>query len=339
MRALDPVFPGMIRLFDSLVLATTEVLLHATHRRIVKQYVRRHGRRPRIADPGRYSERMLWRKLVNHDPQYVVFSDKLATKEYCRRICPDLAVPPTLWIGTDADAIPDEVLAGDVFVKANHGYAYNFEIRNGQVNRPELKGKTDRWLNSVHGRGDGQWAYSQVKPKLFVEQAIGAAAGDLLEFSVRASNGTPILGSVIGHNKMANAWMVYLDVAGNPTAGPKDVNGAPGARLPEEMAITEPYNRAVEFTKRLSVGVDYARFDFMWNGSDLYAGEITIYPAAGNTELANASVHAAIIAGWDLSASHFLTACHSGLKRVYANSLRRTIQRRAATGENAVRST
>ncbi len=339
MHALDRGFRGMIRLFDSLVLATTEVFLHATHRRIVKTYVRRHGRRPRIADPRRYSERMLWRKLVNHDPQYVVFSDKLATKEYCRRVCPELAVPPTLWIGTDADAIPEKILDGDVFVKANHGYAYNVEIRNGQVNRQELKEKTDRWLNSVHGRGDGQWAYSQVKPKLFVEQAIGAAAGDLLEFNVRAGNGTPILGSVIGHNKMDNAWMVYLDAAGNPTAGPKDADGAPGARLPEEVAITEPYKRAVEFTKRLSGGVDYARFDFMWNGSELYAGEITIYPAAGNNELANASVHAAIIAGWDLSTSHFLTARHSGLIGVYANSLRRTIRRRSATGKNGVRST
>jgi len=320
----------MIRLFDSLVLVTTDVVLRATNRRLVKKYVRLNGRRPRIADPRRYAERMLWRKLINHDPQFVVFSDKLATKEYCRRICPELALPPTLWIGTDADAIPDELLAGDVFVKTNHGYAFNIEIRNGHVNRQEMKEKTDRWMKSVHGREDCQWAYSQVEPKLFVEQAIGAAAGDLLEINVRASNGTPILGSVIGHNKMSDMWIVYLDTAGNPTAGPNDVDSVPGKHPPDGIAISEPYQRAVEFTKRLSVGVDYARFDFMWNGSDLYAGEITVYPAAGINDIGNASVHAAIIAAWDLSVSHFLTSHHSGLKGVYANSLRRTIQRRAS---------
>lgn len=311
-------------------MVTTDAILYVKHYRLVAKYIRRNRRLPRIANPRRYTERMLWRKVVNHDPKFIVFSDKLATKEYCRKVCPDLASPRTLWVGTDANSIPDDVLSGDVFVKANHGYNFNIRIRNGHVDRQKLKETTDRWLNSVYGKVDGQWSYSQIEPKLFVEEAVGDAAGDLLEFNVRASNGMPILGSVIGHNKMPEKWIAYLDTAGNPTAGPSDEDGAPCSVPPKGIVIGEPYARAVAFARRLSVGVDYARFDFMWNGSDLYAGEITVYPAGGVMELTNTAVQAATMSGWDLSVSHFLMSHHTGLKGIYANCLRRMIRRQAS---------
>jgi hypothetical protein len=107
------------------MMALANAVLYTAHPRSVLRYRHRFGRLPNIANPRRYTERMLWRKIVDHDPQFVVFSDKLAAKDYCKRICPDLPIPNTLWIGDDADAIPDELLRGDVFVKANHGYDFN----------------------------------------------------------------------------------------------------------------------------------------------------------------------------------------------------------------------
>ncbi|MDH4036969.1 MAG: hypothetical protein OEX18_14825 [Candidatus Krumholzibacteria bacterium] len=71
--------------------------------------------------------------------------------------------------------------------------------------------------------------------------------------------------------------------------------------------------------------MDYARFDFMWNGTSLYGGEITIYPAAGESEIKNRGVHATIINGWDLKCSHFLRTPHSGAVRIYTDALRRLL--------------
>lgn len=313
----------MSKLSDKFVLAAANGFLYAANHRRVRHYRRLFGRRPNIANPQTYSERMLWRKLVDHNPQFVVFCDKLATKEFMRRRCPNLPQAKVRWVGQDAEAIPDEVLRGDVFVKASHGCDFNHRIRGGKYDRAVLREKTRRWLGSVYGVGSGQWAYSQVKPQLFVEEAVGDAEGDLIEFDVRASNGIPLLGSIVGKCKTPAQWRVYVDPAGVPTRGMEDLEDSPLKSLPSELALEGPYRRAVQFAKTLSAGLDYARFDFMWNGRELFGGEITVYPAAGNTEPANAAANALTLSGWDLRHSHFAKVQHNGWKKCYADALKR----------------
>jgi hypothetical protein len=265
--------------------------------------------------------------LVDHNPLFILFSDKLATKDFLKSRCPDLPVPRTLWVGCDTDAIPDELLRGDVFVKANHGCDFNYRVRGGQCDRAALREKTRRWLNSVYGKKSGEWSYSKVEPKLFVEEAVGDVKDGLLEFNVRASNGKAILGSVLGNCKTPAQWSAYLDPDGIPTLGMNDPEGSPVTPPPRVLEAIEPYRRAVQFTRQLSVGVDYARFDFMWNGRNLFGGEITVFPAAGNSDPVNYSTHAAVLNGWDLMQSHFLKSEHSGWTRCYADALKRRLKK------------
>lgn len=319
----------MIGLTDKLILTAANAVLYARNARQVGRFWRKIGRWPNVASPKCYSERMLWRKLVDHNPQFVVFSDKLATKDFIRTHCPDLRLPQTLWIGRDADAIPDELLRGDVYVKANHGCGFNYRVRGGRCDRAILRRKTRHWLASVYGRKAGEWSYSAVEPKLFVEEAVGDAAAGLLEFHVRAGNGLAILGSVMGQCKTPGQWHAYLDPEGAPTLGVSDPEGSsivPSARV---LAVIEPYRRAVQCARRLSVGVDYARFDFMWNGQDLFGGEITVYPAGGTWDPANSLARAALLGGWDLLQSHFLKSPHAGWTRRYAETLGHELKQRA----------
>jgi hypothetical protein len=311
---------------DDFIFAVTNAVFYARNMGLVRRYRRAKGRLPNIANPQRYSERMLWRKTVDHNPQFVLFSDKLATKDFLKVRCPDLPVPRTLWIGRDADAIPDELLRGDVFVKANHGCDFNHRICGGQCDRAALRKQTRQWLGSGYGRKAGQWAYSQVEPKLFVEEAVGDVETGLIEFNVRACNGKAILSSVMGKCKTPNQWTVYLDPEGAPTLGMNDPEGSPIVPLPKGLVVMEPYRRAVQFTQKLSAGVDYARFDFLWNGAQLFGGEITVYPAAGVTDPANSSANAVTMTGWDLMQSHFLKSRHTGWMRIYADALRRRLK-------------
>ena len=311
---------------DDSIFAVTNAVLYAKNMELVRRYWRTIGRLPNIANPQRYSERMLWRKIIDHNPQFVLFSDKLATKDFLKGRCPDLPVPRTLWIGRDANAIPDELLRGDVFVKTNHGCGFNHRIRGGQCDRVALRKKTEQWLGSVHGRKGGEWAYFKVEPKLFVEESVGDAEAGLIEFNVRAGNGAVIMGSVMGRCKTPSQWAVYLDPEGAPTFGMNDPEGSPIVPLPKGLAVTEPYRRAVQFAQKLSVGVDYARFDFLWNGAELFGGEITVYPAAGMSDPANSSANAATMTGWDLMQSHFLKSQHTGWMRIYADALSRRLK-------------
>jgi hypothetical protein len=312
--------------YPSALFAAANAFFYAKKMGLVWRYWWKIGRLPNIANPQRYSERMLWRKIVDHNPQFVVFADKLAAKEFLQARCPDLRVPRTLWIGRDADAIPEELLCGEVMVKANHGCGFNHRIRGGRCDRAALRKKTRRWMRSGYGRKGGEWSYSKVEPKLFVEESIGDVEAGLIEFNVRAGNGKAILGSVVGKCKMPDQWSVYLDPEGAPTLGMLDPDGSPIKPLPAGLAVVEPYRRAVRFAEKLSVGVDYARFDFMWNGAELFGGEITVYPAAGSVDPANSSTHGATLTGWDLRQSHFLQAPHTGWTRIYADALCRRLR-------------
>jgi len=90
---------------DNLIFKIANSIFAKRNKGLVEAYQQRHGRLPDIANPQHYTELMLWRKIVDHNPQFALFSDKLATKEYFQRLCPELAVPRTLWVGRNAKTL------------------------------------------------------------------------------------------------------------------------------------------------------------------------------------------------------------------------------------------
>src|ERR1700761_9338922 len=64
-------------------------------RRIRYAYAQAHdGRRLRLARPGRYTDKMQWRKLFDLNPLYAVITDKLAARTFvASRANPNILVP------------------------------------------------------------------------------------------------------------------------------------------------------------------------------------------------------------------------------------------------------
>lgn len=319
---------------DDLILKISDAWLRATNGRLVELYRHSNGRRPSIAYPVRYSDQMIWRKTVDFNPEFVVFSDKLACKDHVRRICPDLPQAATLWAGTDARQIPDELLRRDVFIKANHGSTFNHRTYGEPCDRSALEKMTSGWLNTLYGEGSGEWPYFYVDRKIFVEELIGRKGTELLDFGIRASNGRVILGYVIGKAKTPEQWHFYLDPEGKSTWSFTDVEGGGFNPIRPELNILEPYMRAVEYAQRLSQGMDFARYDFFWDGETLYGGEITLFPAGGVLDPLHPHIAAVVLDGWDLRQSHFLKTRQTGLKRIYAGALRRRLERDRIAREN-----
>lgn len=63
----------------------------------------------------------------------------------------------------------------------------------------------------------------------------------------------------------------------------------------------------------------------MWNGSQLFGGEITVYPAGGYRDVSNAVAAETILQGWKLTDSDFLTTKQRGWKKLYAAALRQRL--------------
>ena len=315
----------MLATFDRFILFLAGLYLRFNNRRLVRQYRSYNGRLPNIGLPGCYSEWMLWRKLVDRNPDFVMFSDKLECKEYLRRICPELPVPATLWVGTDTRAIPDELLQRNVFIKANHGCGFNFNTRGQPVDRAALEQKAARWLQTDFGRETGEWPYRQVTRKILVEESIAIPGAELVEFNIRASNGLAILGSVMFQVKTPGQWHFYLDPQGQPTWDLMALAGSAIPTEPPDQKLREPYLRAVALAERLSRGTDYARYDFFWNGQTLFGGEITLFPACGFIDPRHPHHFENARQKWNIFQAHFFRVPHRGLKRIYAAVLRRRV--------------
>jgi hypothetical protein len=165
-------------------------------------FTRRHKRLPNIAFPRGYGDRIQWRKIFDHNPQFGLFADKLKTKDFIRERCPGLALPETLWVGDYPDDIPREILNGNVVVKANHGSGFNFFIREGRYDWEALKRTCRKWLlRYPYGRMDAEWAYTQVTPKLFVEELLPGDSKTLFDINIRACRGLIAFGSLMFNAK------------------------------------------------------------------------------------------------------------------------------------------
>jgi hypothetical protein len=282
------------------------------------------GHLPRIALPKTYHEKMLWRKIFDHNPDFIRFCDKLAAKTYIHERLPDLLIPETLWAGpTLADAPAGLITDPDVVIKTNHGCSFNYFPAREQLNTQQLIRRFDRWMAQTYGRRFHEWGYFGVARTIFAERLVPCAGGALLDISIECADGVVIYGYITIRNKTAEQKLNNYASDGTPISLAGKYRAAT-YRLPDELDVRESFLIAVDAAARLSRGLDYARIDFLSNGAQVYAGEITIYPMAGlftPTPAGQAGTDTLVNPHWDLRKSWFLTAPQRGWKKYYARLL------------------
>lgn len=301
------------------ILAIARLALTLGHPLLVLKFVRKMGYLPNPAAPVRYNERMLWRKIVDRNPLFVTFSDKLATKDHLRDTCPDLPAPKTLWAGNDPEDIPPGLLDGDAMVKTNHGCDMNIVVSCGKPDRAEIVRTTRHCLAQHHGASHGEWAYRSVVPKVFVEELLPLSGGEIAtEIKVQVCGG--IVCHVRAEDKKALRSRLF-DPQGNPLPG-RDLD------YPREDQALEVTPRLVDYIRqaaalapRIAGDLDYVRVDFLVTDERLYPGEITVYSAGGYAKWSNPEIMADIERIWRLDQSHYLRRRHKGLARLYADAL------------------
>lgn len=307
--------------------------LYLRYRRHVRRFRNIVGYAPNIAMPERYHEKMLWRKIFDANPEFSVFCDKLATKTYIRRKCPSLKIPVTLWEIDNIEGLDSMPVTTGMVIKANHGSSFNYFPSGNENDRPALRRLAADWLDTEYGRNHLERGYFGIRRKIFAESLINHNAADSpIDLSIRCSNGKAILISASINTKKHDQKTGYFDVQGNRlyTQGcPRDAEQG----LDHAFELPRTFRDAVRYAEILSEGVDYARYDFMIDRSEVYAGEITVYPAAG---LSKATMEPQIgydticNEHWDLRTSWFLRNDQSGWKSLYAGLFRSHLNDQAA---------
>lgn len=120
-------------------------------------------------DPRSFSEKVNWRMLHDRRPDLAWTCDKLEMK--ARAAAVGVHSPDTYWQGVDVAGLAEVRLPPQWVLKPNHrtGLIY---FGKGDPDVGDLRRVTAGWLDERQADGMGEWAYSQARALLLVEEQL-----------------------------------------------------------------------------------------------------------------------------------------------------------------------
>lgn len=237
------------------------------------------GRRPGLFRLRRFTEKMQWRKLFDLDPDYAVFCDKVAVRQYIAERVGSDRIVPLLWLGDNPAALPFEKLRPPYIIKCSHGSGWNIVVRgNDGEDYSAMRAQLGHWLATDYGNWCNEPGYSAVPRKLLVEPLLTHRGGFPLEYKFFMFNGVA---------RMVMFRANYGDQAKERIQAYYDMEWRQLPVRTSDMPYSSPVARPPEFdtmrvmAERLAENRDHIRVDFLVSDGRVYVGELTIYHRSG----------------------------------------------------------
>ncbi|MGY1826471.1 ATP-grasp fold amidoligase family protein [Blastococcus sp. SYSU DS0541] len=261
-------------------------------------YLAGHRQLPRLRDPQTFSEKVNWRILRDRRPELAWTCDKLAMKEHAHRLQQQagVVVPETLWSGEDLAAVAGRRFDRPWVLKPNHRSGLVRFGAASEVVDAATVAATRGWLRDDQSVLLGEWAYSEARKLLLVEEAIGG--GEPLDdykffvFDGRVAAIQVDRGRFSGdhtRNLYTRDWepvpVQVVAPSGPPTGAPVD--------LPAMLHAAEVLARSY----------DFMRVDLYSSAGAIWFGELTPYPGGGVMPFEPASFDEWLGSRWTLPTS------------------------------------
>ena len=270
-------------------------------------FMREFGKWGNFRRPRTFREKAQWRTINDRRARLSFAQDKLAAKEYLRRVSAEInqpiRIPETLWVGRDIrelEALAHRLPARWV-LKPNHS-AGRFALIDSAVEPVDWTGLRklgDAWIQRDEEElVMGHWAYGQARHLLIAEERVGAGAAAPNDFKVSSFGGVP--GYYFWADRsQAEAQYAFFTPDGTPFSwgdpGELRSNAAAQAVLPVE-ALRQ---RMLKIASAAAAPFDWLRVDFYVEGGEVWFGELTLY-GAGGLYVIDAANNARFGALWNL---------------------------------------
>jgi len=257
-----------------------------------------------VSDPVTFNQHLRHRMVFDRRQLLVTLTDKIAAKDYIEGILGSGFTPATLAVADsaediDADSLPDEyaakvnhtsggvILVSDSFSRTDTlpvpptGLS-RLKFRSTEVSFAELGPVLNYWLSLRYGGNKGEWAYTQITPRILVE-----------EYLKNDSDSPPpdYKFFVFGGKVHAVRMDLYVDSVKYRHHYDADGDFIPvsfaefGQPLfPERMpapSLPSRFKEMVEIAETLGETLDFARVDLYEVNGRIYVGELTMYPTNG----------------------------------------------------------
>ena len=236
-------------------------------------YLRWHRRWLRLNPPRKFSEKVNWRIIYDRRPELAWTCDKLTMKERAAAAVPDIAIPRVLWAGTDVRELAAMDLPDRWVLKPNHMSSV-VHLGRGRPDIEQLRCTSARWLTDPLFLSLGEWAYSQARPLLLVEEWIGEDDEVPIDYKFLVFDGVPRLIDVISGRFTDLGSRYYL-----PEWKPLNVKS--GCDLAPVLPEPHDLDTMLDAASRIGRQFDFMRIDLYHSRGRVWFGETTPYPGGG----------------------------------------------------------
>ena len=245
-----------------------------------KLYELNFGLKPNLEHPTKFSEKIQWLKLHDHNPLYTTMVDKLAVKEFVRERLGKKYVIPVIAEWDSPEQIEWEKLPNQFVLKTNHdGGGHGIVICKDKSKLSIAKAMKE--LNHSFYRSSymvgREWPYKNVQKRVFAETFVNDRNGELRDYKFFCFNGK-VKCFKIDYNRQIYHQANYYDTQCHLL---RYGEAAYPPNFDADIHIPENIQEMISLAEKLAKDIPFVRIDFYNVDGRIYFGEITFYPAGG----------------------------------------------------------
>lgn len=240
-------------------------------------YKAKTGEELNLQNPKTFNEKIQWLKLYDSTSLKTRLADKYLVREWVKEKIGEQYLISLLGVWDSFDEIDFDKLPERFVLKANHGYNWNYIVKDkAQFDREGAKAKFDEWLNTNFAFKGLEIHYMNIPPKIMAEEYLENDNNDLYDYKVFCFGGKAESIMYLSERKQGLKMAFFdLDWHKLPFVYSYPMN---------EEDIPKPKNLdlLIGLAEKLADGFPHVRVDFyILNDGSLKFGEMTFTTANG----------------------------------------------------------
>lgn len=224
----------------------------------------------------RYTEKIQWLKLYDHDDLYTLMADKYLVKGYVSSKIGEQYVIPLISVYSNPRSIDFDTLPNSFVLKCNHDGGVIIVRDKSSADYNEIREELKKHLKRKFYYNGREWPYKNIKPCIICEEYLEDSSGELNDYKVMCFNGKAKLiqahkGRFREHTQdYYDANWQKLQLCQLDTPNSKEVLDKPLF-----------FDEMIRLSEHLAKGIRHVRVDWYDYNGRLLFGEFTFYDSAG----------------------------------------------------------
>ena len=233
---------------------------------------------PNLINCRDFNDKIQWLKLFDQSHEIIRCSDKILVRDYVKERVGEQYLVKLYQVHNHFSEIDFDSLPQSFVIKANHDSGTVILVRDkSKLDYQVAEAKIEASLQQLYGWDNGEWAYSYIQPRVFVEEFI------------EPENPQPpadykfycIEGNVKFVHYIYDRGIDPKEQTVDPEGRDLATELYPSFKLGTDFKKPLVWDEMITIAESLGKGFKCVRVDLYCSGDRIYAGEMTFWPMAG----------------------------------------------------------